>query len=58
MDEKLMAYTERFGEGFPMIPLAWGRSDEEVTALIDQCLEAGKNAYDLGLVKEDDEDLY
>lgn len=55
MDEKLKEYSERFDDGFPMIPLAWGRSDEEVIELIDKCLEAGKDAYEMELVELDDD---
>lgn len=58
MSEKLEQYRKMFGESFPMIPLGWGRTDKEVEALIDKCLKAKKNAYDLGLVKEDDDILY
>lgn len=50
--EKLDEYTERFGDGFPMIPVAWGRTDEEVIAIIDHCLSENKDAYTLGYVKD------
>lgn len=56
--KKLREYAERFGDGFPTIPLAWGRSDEEVVELIDKCLAAGKNVYEMGLVSEDDDLKY
>lgn len=55
IDEKIMEYAERFGEGFPMIPLAWGRSDAEVIAIIDECLKKGKDVYELGYVKDEDD---
>ena len=58
MDEKLEAYRNMFGEGFPMIPLAWGRTDKEVEEIIDKCLKAKKDAYALGFVKEDDDLMY
>ena len=50
--EKLERYSEVFGEGFPMIPVAWGRSDEEVEKLVDNCLDKRKTAYELGYLKE------
>lgn len=53
MDEKLDEYTARFGDGFPMIPLGFGRSEEEVIAIVDKCLELGKDVYELGLVTDD-----
>lgn len=58
MDEKLDAYTEKFGDGFPMMPLAWGRTDEEVIKIIDDCLEKGKDVYELGYVEDDGDSLY
>lgn len=54
----LKAYAEKFEEGFPMIPLGWGKSDEEVVKIIKRCLKLGKDVYELGLVKDDDEDIY
>ena len=58
MDEKLQEYVDRFGEGFPMMPLAWGRDEDEVIAMIDDCLSHDKNAYDMGFIEEDDEAEY
>jgi hypothetical protein len=58
LDSKLEEYINAFKEGFPMIPLAWGRTEAEIIDLIDRCLKEGKNAYDLGLVKEDDDILF
>jgi len=54
MPEKLNEYNERFGEGFPMIPLGWGRTDEQVMAIIEECLEKNKDVYELGYVKEEE----
>ena len=58
MDEKLDAYAEKFGEGFPMMPLAWGRTDDEVIEIIDDCLSKGKDVYELGYVEDDDDVMY
>ena len=55
MDEKLLEYAEKFGDGFPMIPLGWGRTDEEIIGIIDSCVKAGKDAYEMGYVVEDDD---
>lgn len=56
LDKLLDQYAKKFGDGFPMIPLAWGRSDEEVCEIIKKCIKAGKDAYELGLVS-DGEDI-
>lgn len=58
LETKLVEYAERFGEGFPMIPLAWGNSDDEVIKIIDKCLEDGKDVYELGLVTLDEDVKY
>lgn len=58
MDKKLQAYVDRFGEGFPMMPLAWGREYSEVIQIIDECLEKGKDVYELGYVTDDEDTLY
>ena len=58
MDDKLNEYAEKFGDGFPMMPLAWGRTDEEVIEIIDECISKGKDAYALGYVEEDDDVIY
>jgi hypothetical protein len=55
MDEWLKKYAEIFGDGFPMIPLAWGRTDEEVIGMIKNCIDEGKDAYAMGLVEESDD---
>lgn len=51
---KMQEYSETFGDGFPMIPLGWGRSDEEIIALIDECIQDNKDVYEKGLVKDDE----
>ena len=44
-------YEERFPSGFPSVPLRRGRSDEEVIAMIEECLEKGKDVEELGYYK-------
>ena len=59
MDMKLFEeYAKRFDDGFPMIPLGFGRTEKEVESLVKRCLKEGKDAYELGLVKDDDEVIY
>lgn len=58
MDEKLQEYANKFGEGFPMMPVAWGRTEEEVIRIIDECIVKDKDAYELGYVEEDEDVIY
>lgn len=51
-EELLREYSKIFGDGFPTIPLAWGRTDEELQEIIKECIDKKKDAYELGLVKE------
>ena len=54
--EHMEAYAKAFGDGFPMIPIGWGRSDEEVCEIIDECIKKKKTVYQLGYAK-DSEDI-
>lgn len=58
IDEKMMEYAKRFDDGFPMIPLGWGRTEQEVIEIIDECLKKGKDVYELGYVKDDLDVIY
>ena len=55
---KLAEYKKAFADGFPTIPLAWGRTDNEVIAIIDECLKKKKDVYQLGYVKEGEGVVY
>ena len=54
LDNWLKKYAEKFDDGFPMMPLGWGRTEEEIIELIKNCISNNKNAYEIGFVKEDD----
>lgn len=54
LDNWLKKYAEKFDDGFPMIPLGWGRTEEEVVEMIKNCILNNKDVYEMGLVKEDD----
>lgn len=54
LDNWLKKYAEKFDDGFPMIPLGWGRTEEEIIELIKNCISNNKNVYEMGLVKEED----
>lgn len=62
MDEKLdrllFEYNVKFDEGFPTYQLFRGRTDEECAEIVQECLDKGKTAYDLGLVTDEDEIQY
>lgn len=58
MDDYLQKYIEMFGDGFPMIPLGMSRTEDEVVEIIKECLEKGKDVYELGYVEDDDEIMY
>lgn len=51
-------YEQKFPEGFPSIPLVETRSDEEVIEIISECLDTGKDVYDLGYLELDDDIMY
>lgn len=48
----LRKYEKRFPRGFPATPLMRGRTDEEVIAIIEECLEKGKDVEELGYYKD------
>lgn len=56
IDDYLQKYVDTFGEGFPMYQLGRTRSDEEIIAIIERCVNERKTAYDLGLVDDDESD--
>ena len=53
IDEKVLEYNKMFNDGFPMIPLAWGRTEKELVEIIDDCIKKRKNVYALGYVSND-----
>ena len=56
IDDYLQKYVDTFGEGFPMYQLGRTRTDEEIIAIIEKCVNEQKTAYELGIVT-DDEDI-
>ena len=55
LEEYLIRYIDEFGEGFPMIPLGWGRTEDEIIEIIDRCLKEKKDVYELKMIEEDSE---
>lgn len=58
IDKLMIEYAEKFGDGFPSFEIARGMSDEEAEKIIQECLDKGKDAYELGYVQDDDDILY
>nr|DAZ51007.1 MAG TPA: hypothetical protein [Caudoviricetes sp.] len=58
MNEKLQkaydAYKKKFNSDFPTIPLAESMEDVEIIEMIDECIEANKDVYELGYLLLDD----
>ena len=54
----LERYYNRFGDWFPMYPLANGRTDSEVIDIIQSCLDSGKDVTAAGLYDDDTQDFY
>lgn len=58
MMEHMKKYAEKFGDGFPMFQIGRSRTDEEIVEIIKECIEKGKDAYELGYVTDDPDVLY
>ena len=53
--EYLERYEKAFGDRFPMYQLGRGRDDAEIISIIESCLKANKDVYQLVLLEDDDE---
>lgn len=56
--EKMEEYQAAFGDSFPTIPLARGRSDDECIELINKCISAKKDVYAMGFCSESPDIAY
>lgn len=52
LKKKMAEYSEKFDDGFPMIPLGWGKSEDEVIKIIDECLRENKDVYEMGFLAD------
>ena len=52
MFDALAEYVERFNDGFPTMEIP-NSSDDEIIEMIQKCINAGKNAYEMGFAKRD-----
>lgn len=57
LGEALRKYNQIFEDGFPMIPLGWFYSDEELLRIVNECLEKHKDVEELGYYKEPEPDV-
>lgn len=55
VDRMMIKYAKRFGDGFPSFQIMRTRSDDEIVVIIEDCLEKGKDAYELGYVSDNEE---
>ena len=58
IDSWLEKYAETFDDGFPMYQLGRGLTNEEIIEIIKRCLREEKDAYELGLVTDDEDTFY
>ena len=58
VDRMMIEYAKRFGDGFPAFQIMRTRSDDEIVVIIEDCLEKGKDAYELGYVSDNEEIEY
>lgn len=56
-EKALKRYDDHFEEPFPTIPLCWGRSEEDVIKMINECLAKDKDVYAMGMLPEPSADL-
>lgn len=56
--EALNLYDDMFPDGFPTIPLAEGKKDEEVIEIIQECIKKKKDVYELGYLSLDEGIIY
>lgn len=58
LDALMIEYARRFKEGFPSFQLLRGLTDDEAIETVQRCLDAGKTAYDLGLLTDGEDVEY
>ena len=58
MEKYLDKYYEKFGEALPTYQIARTRAEDEVIAIIEECISKGKDVYELGYCTLDDDVQY
>ena len=57
-EELQKEYYEMFGESLPTYQICRGRTGAEIDAIVRECLEKGKDVYDLGYCTLDEDVQY
>lgn len=52
LKDYLNQYFEKFGDIFPMYPLAYSATESELIEMIKKCLDSGKDVYEIGIIKD------
>ena len=58
LDKLLEEYIDKFGEGFPTYQVLRDKTEEESIKIIQECIDKGKDAYELGFCTLDDDIEY
>ena len=54
IDELMEKYLDMFGDSFPTMILARGKTDEEVAQMIQSCLDVRQDVYEIGYIEDED----
>lgn len=54
IDELMEKYLDMFGDSFPTMILARGKTDEETAEMIQSCIDAGKDVFEMGYIDDED----
>ena len=58
LDKALELYEQTFDDSFPTIPLLMENSDEKVVEIINKCVSAKKDVYDMGYLPLNEDTIY
>lgn len=59
LNDAIEAYNKKFSDGFPSIPLCWENPPERIVEMINPCIKANKDVYQMGFLEyPDDGALY
>lgn len=53
LDDLFARYIDKFGDGFPSYQLLRGKTEEESCEIVQRCIDAERDAYELGLCAEE-----
>lgn len=48
-------YNKKFKDGFPSIPLCWENPPERIVEMINSCIKANKDVYQMGFLEYPDD---